>query len=519
VLQQLTIDPFAEQEAAETGGALAVTYPTPLLDADGTVFVLQKAGKYVSCSPPGSGQPAPCGAASINQQVWTERALRWQGSSLTPLWTFTSDYKPLPGTRDGLFQAALADRYLYVPGAGGTVFQVDKRSGRALRRINPFGTAVDATTYVTGGLTVDGSGNLFYNVVRLEAADAHSWLVKVPVRGAIQMVDYRTLIPGAPEPTDLCYGTFSDQSPRPALPWPPSPQPDGSPTLPPQFPCLSQRAGANVAPAVGPVGTIVTVTRAHSRSLSNYAYVVALRPDLRLKWAASMRGLLRDGCGVLAPYGTGPSDCRPGTEPGVDPTTNLPAAAEAPDFNSGSPVVLPDGGVLFGAYTNYNGFRGHLMKFDAAGTFAGSFDFGEGITPPVFPHDHTYSVITKDNHYLTNGPFYLTSLDANLRVRWQLANTSTQTCERQPDGTITCVDDGEHPNGFEWCISSPAFDRTGTLFGVDEDGYLYAVDQSGHERERVFLGKTIAEAYTPTAIDVAGRVYAQNNGQLYVLGN
>src|SRR5262249_9581547 len=156
----------------------------------------------------------------------------------------------------------------------------------------------------------------------------------------------------------------------------------------------SQRAGANVAPAVGPDGTIFTVTRAHSRSLSNYAYVIALRPDLRLKWAASMRNLLRDGCGVLAPYGTGASDCRPGTDPGVDPTTTLPAAAEAPDFNSGSPVVLPDGGVLFGAYTNYNGFRGHLMKFDAAGTFAGSFDFGEGITPPVYPHDHTYSVVT-----------------------------------------------------------------------------------------------------------------------------
>jgi hypothetical protein len=357
-------------------------------------------------------------------------------------------------------------------------------------------------------------------VVRLESGgDAHSWLVKVPASGAIQMVDYRTLIPDAPKPTDLCYGTFTDASPRPDRPWPPPPHLDGSPTLPPQFPCLSQRAGSNVAPAIGPDGTIFTVTRAQSRSLSNYAYVVALRPDLRLKWAASMRGLLRDGCGVLAPYGTGPSDCREGTEPGVDPTTNLPAAAEAPDFNSGSPVVLPDGGVIFGAYTNYNGFRGHLMKFDAAGGFAGSFDFGEGITPPVYPHDHTYSIITKDNHYLTGGPFYLTSLDANMQVRWKLANTSTQTCERQPDGTITCVDDGQHPNGFEWCISSPAFDRTGTFYGLDEDGYLYAIDTAGQQVERVFLGKTIAEAYTPTAIDPVGRIYAQNNGQMYVLGH
>jgi hypothetical protein len=35
----------------------------------------------------------------------------------------------------------------------------------------------------------------------------------------------------------------------------------------------------------------------------------------------------------------------------------------------------------------------------------------------------------------------------------------------------------------------------------------------------VFLGRSIEEAYTPTAIDSAGRVYAQNNGQLYVVGH
>jgi outer membrane protein assembly factor BamB len=232
-----------------------------------------------------------------------------------------------------------------------------------------------------------------------------------------------------------------------------------------------------------------------------------------------MRGLLDDGCGVLAPYGTGTFDCREGTKPGVDPATNMQPAGESPDFNSGSPVVLPDGGVVFGAYTQYNGFRGHLLKFDAVGHFTGSFDFGEGITPPVYPHDHTYSLVTKDNQYLTNGPYHLANLDASLKVQWRLTNTSTQTCQREPDNTITCVDDGQHPNGFEWCVSSPAFDRDGTLYGLSEDGNLYVVDRQGHELEHIFLGKTIAEAYTPTAIDFAGRVYAQNNGQLYVLGH
>jgi hypothetical protein len=522
LLEQFTVDPFAAQEAAENFGALAVNYPAPLLDGDGNVFVLQKAGTYVSCDPPGSGQPAPCGFGSINLQVWTERALQWRDGHLVPRWTFTSDWKPLPGTLDGLFQSAMTGRFLYVPGAGGTVFQVDKISGKALRRINPFGGTVDPSTYVTGGLTVDAAGNLYYNVVHIESAasggDAHSWLVKVPSHGAIRMADYRTLIPDAPEPTDLCYGTFADMSPRPARPWPPTPQPDGSPTLPPQRPCLSQQAGANVAPAIGPDGTVFTVTRAHSVHTSNYAYVVALHPDLRLKWATSLRGRLNDGCGVLTPYGTGPSDCRDGAALGVDPATNLPPAGEAPDFNSGSPTALPDGGVLFGAYTQYNGFRGHLMKFDAAGGFAGSFGFGEGITAPVYPHDHTYSIVTKDNHYATNGPYYITSLSADMHVQWQVANTSTQTCQREPDGTISCVDDGAHPNGFEWCISSPAIDRDGTLYGLSEDGNLYALDPQGHELERIFLGRAIEEAYTPTAIDPAGRIYAQNNGLLYVLG-
>lgn len=262
-----------------------------------------------------------------------------------------------------------------------------------------------------------------------------------------------------------------------------------------------------------------TLTRAQNSRAVNYSYVVALRADLTLKWATSLRGELNDGCGVLVAYGTGPFDCRAGAALGVDPATNLPPAGQAPDFTTSAATALPDGGVLYGAQTNYNGFRGHLMKFDAAGRFAGAFDFGSDITAPVYPHDHTYSIITKDNHYLTNGPFYLTSLDADMRVEWQVANTSTQTCERAADGTITCADNGDHPNGFEWCISSPAVDRDGALYGLSEDGNLYALDRQGHELEHVFLGRSIEEAYTPTAIDPAGRVYAQNNGQLYVLGH
>lgn len=80
------------------------------------------------------------------------------------------------------------------------------------------------------------------------------------------------------------------------------------------------------------------------------------------------------------------------------------------------------------------------------------------------------------------------------------------------------MDTGEHPNGFEWCINAPAVDRAGTVYGLSEDGNMYAIDRDGHERERVFMTRTLSAAYTPLSIDNRGRIYAQNNGELYILG-
>jgi outer membrane protein assembly factor BamB len=522
MLARLTVDPFADQETAEHGGSLLVHYPAPLLDDDGGVFVMEKGGSYVSCDPPGSGQPVPCGPASRNQQVWMQRAYEWRHGELRPRWTFASDWKPIPTAWEATFQAAMGERSLFIPGAGGTVFEVDKRSGATLRRINPFGDVIDPLTWVTSGLTLDRKGNLFYNVIRIEnpgpAADAHSWLVRVSRHGDIRMVDYRTLIPDAPSATDLCYANFNFMVPPPPRPWPPPPQPDGSPTLPPQLPCGSQRAGVNVTPAIGKDGTIFTVTRAHRGNASDYGYVVALRPDLSLKWATSLRGHLDDGCGVLTPYGTGFFDCREGATEGVDLATNMPPAGQVSDIGSSSPVALPDGGVLYGAFTGYNGFRGHLFKLDRRGRFKASFDFGWDVTPAVVDHHRGYSIVVKNNFYFSNGPFLVTQLDEDLDVEWHFANTSTLTCERQPDDTIECEDTGQHPNGFEWCINAPAVDRSGTVYGLNEDGYMYAIDRHGREVERVFLTRTLSAAYTPLSIDVRGRIYAQNNGEIYILG-
>ncbi len=513
LLARIVVDPFAEQEDTE-GGGIPVHYPVPLVDNDGNVFALKKGGSFVSCDPPGSGEPAPCGLdpGNLNRMTWSVQALRWRHDQLVPQWTFATDWKPTQRFFEAMVQSAMTDDSIYVPGAGGTVFQLSKRDGRVQRRINPLGTAVDPDAFVAGSLTLDSRGTLFYNVIKGE----ESWLVRVD-RNRIGKVGYASLIPGAPSPDSLCYTNFQVSGAE--RPYPPPPQPDGSPTLPRQARCGPQRAAMNAAPAVGPDGTIVTLSRPAGPSTENYSYLVAFNPDLSLKWASSLRVPLNDGCGVLVPYGTGFYDCRPGAAPGVDPTTNLAPAASVLEQGSAAPVILPDGNIIYGARTSYNGFRGHLLKFDNRGRYLANYDFGWDITPGVLRHDGTYSLLIKDNHYLTNGPFDLTLLNAGLKKDWSFTNTETRTCQRNPDGSITCTDDGEHPNGFEWCVAAPVIDRDGTIFGLSEDGNLYVIDKHGKLRERVFLSKTVASAYTPLSLDSRGRVYAQNNGEMYVLGH
>src|SRR5689334_19889054 len=49
MLARLVVDKFSAQETAEAGGQLLIHYPAPLLDDDGNVFVMEKAGTYQSC--------------------------------------------------------------------------------------------------------------------------------------------------------------------------------------------------------------------------------------------------------------------------------------------------------------------------------------------------------------------------------------------------------------------------------------------------------------------------------------
>ncbi len=531
-LADIIYDPFVPQEQAEQFGFLLAHYQVPLVDGN-DVFMEFKTGTYISCDPPGWMTTEPCGVNAWNTQIWNERRLSWQGERLVEAWNFASDWKPPPvpalnflGPSEPVFHAALANGFVYVPGAGGTLFKLARGSGDVIARINPFDT-LDPHTFEVGPPVVDHRGNIYYQALKLAPSNPWStdilgaWLIEVRPNDTTSMVSFTTLAVGAPSPAALCKKQFSVAE----LPWPPSPT-----AVPPSGPCGSQRPPINGTPAVAPDGTIYVVSRAHMAD--RYSFLLAVNPDMTPKWTASFRGHLSDGCGTatLPPTGT-PGGCRAGAPIGVDPATNEPPAGRAVDPGTNAPVVTPDGSILFGTYTEYNHYRGHLFKFSSAGELLGTYDFGLDVTPNIYTHDGTYSIILKDNHYGygtycpypefcavgTNGPFNVTQLSPDLTPEWTFTNTSTESCHRNPDGTLSCIPD--HPDGFEWCINAAAVDKDGVVYANSEDGYLYSIAQGGVMKQRIFLNQSIGAAYTPLSLGPDGKIYTQNGGHFYVVGD
>jgi hypothetical protein len=521
-------DPIAQ-------GDLLVHYQVPLIDGN-DVYFESKDGTYSN--------------NTYSTQAWHQNKFRWQGGNLVKVWTFDTDWFA-PGSSsdfwEPVYHAVLANGFLYDPGKGGTIFKINKADGSVVKRINPFGTTIDPNTYTASPLSTDGNGNIFYNVIKLStpptvsffAADAvNSWLVKVAPDDSVSLVSYSTLLSQAVikgEAVKPANGRCNLGFANNQLPWPP--QPNSNPNT---TPCGSQRPAMNIAPAIAPDGTIYTVSKNHF--VTRYNYLIAVNPNLTGKWAASFRGRLLDGCGVSEPIGNpgganANGGCNAGVTFGFDPATNEPPPARVVDDSSSTPTVAPDGSIFYGAYTAYNFAQGHLMHFSANGDFLGAFNFGWDTTPAIYPHGGTYSVVIKNNHYaggsycvdpnwcpvartdadlLGKESFFVTQLSPNLNIEWTFQSTNTQSCVRQPDGSLSCQ--STHPNGFEWCVNAPLVDATGTVYANSEDGNLYAIGQGGVLVQKMFQQLALGAAYTPASIDSSGRIYSQNAGHLFVVG-
>ena len=555
ILANIVYDPFVTQEKNENTtlfgeAVLSVHEQAPIIDGNDTYMVM-KMGNYNSCSPAGAwANGAACGPNTWDTMEWCEVRFSWVSGQLVQAWSFDSDWVPEPnGTNftqgniglegwEPVFHPVDANNFIYVPGASGSVWKVNKTTGVSASHINPFtgnATVTAANTYVAGPLTADSNGNIYYNVIQLNLAGnpwnqndvAASWLVKIAPDDSTISATFASLLPGAPDGTSLtCPGTFYDAVPVPAFPWPPTPA-SVAPFYP--APCGSQRPGINVAPAVSADGnTVYTVSRAHFDNLASYLVAVNTS-DLSPKWQASLQNRLTDGCGVLLPIAASgvtneASSCLFGATPGVDPTTNTAGSGYVIDQASSSPTVLPDASIVFGALDNYNFSRGHLFRFDAMGNYVGAYGFGWDSTPGVYVHDGTFSVVIKDNHYgspaycsVSNNPvcastpqvYYISQLDSNLNVEWHFKSTTIDT---------------DHPNGYEWCINMPAVDMLGNVFVNSEDGNVYELPQGNSgiftaPTGKVFLNSAVGAAYTPLSIGPDGKAYTQNNGQLFVVGN
>jgi hypothetical protein len=462
-LAEVTFDPFVAQEQAEAGGPLLEHYQVPLIDG-GTTFVEYKTGVYTPCNPPGSHVPYPCGPDAWNWEIWNERAFTWQNGSFVEKWNFQSDWKPEPNSNvndagisfgvgllgwEPVFHAAVSAGHVFVPGASGSVYELNEADGSVAAHFSPFGS--DPNTYVSGPLTADANGNVFYNAMSLDPTlpwlkDVRGgWLVKIAPDGTTQLVEYEKLVP---EAKLVCIAVLF---------------------------CGSQRGAINVAPAISPDGkTLYAISRSHILAYATYMVAVNVS-DLSRKWDVQLVNLV------------GPN------------TTNF-----ALDEASSTPAVAPDGSIFFGAVSFATSGQGDLLHFSSDGTFLNFFNFGWDETPAIFSHDGTYSVVIKNNHYVTLGPYYITQLDSNLIPEWSFENKTI---------------DANHPNGYEWCVNAAAVDAKGTVYANSEDGNVYVINQGGKSSSKMFLRIAIEAAYTPIAIGPDGRIYAENDGDMFVIGN
>src|SRR5262245_9284104 len=126
ILASIVYDPLVPAEMAANDGDLLAHYQVPLIDG-ARVFMEFKSGDY--------------NKNRYSTQTWGENGFEWRRGQLVPIWSFASDWKA-PGSQsdfwEPVFHAVLANGFICVPGAGGTLFKLNENNGAVISRINPF---------------------------------------------------------------------------------------------------------------------------------------------------------------------------------------------------------------------------------------------------------------------------------------------------------------------------------------------------------------------------------------------
>ncbi len=438
-----------------SSGTLLIHYGSPLVTGANTVLIPVKTGALDGF-----------------------RVEARNGGTGSELWQFDTDFTvPAHGWIPSCGIALAPSNRLWVPGAGGTVFQLDGVDtagvpapvrvafyGTAAYEANP--TAYNADIRICTPLTSDSTGNVFFG---FRAAGAnplaiHSGLARIGADGSAAFVTASTASAGR-----------------------------------------STQVLMNCAPAMSNDGQTIYVVMS-SKIGDATGYLVALDATTL---ATRAKVQLKD--------------------PKSGHNANLY------DDGSSSPAVGPDGRVFFGVVESPAASnRGWMLQFDANLASSGApGSFGWDDTPSVVPASmvpsytglSSYLLTTKYNSYADLGGDGINKL-AVLDPRATQVDPRTGATVMKEVLTVAAVTpDTEytatHPGAVkEWCINTSAVDPfTNSVYAGNEDGVLYRWDLATNTlSESVVLTPGIGEAYTPTVIGHDGRVYAINNGTLFSVG-
>ena len=67
-------------------------------------------------------------------------------------------------------------------------------------------------------------------------------------------------------------------------------------------------------------------------------------------------------------------------------------------------------------------------------------------------------------------------------------------------------------------MNAAVVDAQGVVYANSEDGNLYVINQGGTLKQNLFQQLALGAAYTPASLGGDGKIYTQNAGHMFVVG-